>query len=93
MIDNIFYFENENYKIFQRTHLSKVNLYNKMTKIIQYIEPAFFVEILKAPLSDVDVLLSFPWRMDMLRKGLSVDYLEDYYNFWNNSLAGANIDS
>lgn len=86
MIDYIFYYENEIYTIYQRTHFSNVFVYNKGKKLRQHVEQDFFVKILKASISDVDMLFAFPWKMDLVEDKFMNPYLEKYKAYWNNKL-------
>lgn len=82
MKDYIFYYENEIYTVYQRTHFSNVFIYNKEKNFMQYVEPNFFIEILKASKSDVDILFTFPWKMDLVDECGDI-YLEDYKKYWH----------
>lgn len=83
MIDYIFYYENERYIISQRTYFSNVFIYNKSKKSKKYIDPAFFIRILKASICDVDIVFTFPWKMDLVENRLGKRYIEGYKKYWN----------
>lgn len=80
MINYLFYYENENYLIYQRTCFSNIFIIYKHKNIKQYIDPDFFVKILKTSLSDTDILFLFPWKMDLAIDKYENVYLEKYKN-------------
>lgn len=82
-MEDLFNYENEDYLIFQRSYFSNIFIYNKGKKIQQIIDPVFFINILKAPIDDTDMVLIFPWKVDLEESRIGKRYIEGYKIYWN----------
>lgn len=82
-MEDLFNYENEDYLIFQRSYFSNIFIYNKGKKIQQIIDPVFFINILKAPIDDTDMVLIFPWKVDLEESRIGKRYIEGYKTYWN----------